>query len=94
MSCSKCSSEIFDSQSVRYSCGHCYHIGCILKSKMSIRNPICPACDQGSLIYVRDDNTIHHDNTNAIRERGPHLIHYIIAFIILVSSIYLLFIIE
>ncbi len=85
MSCFKCNSEILDTDSVRYSCGHCYHIGCILKSKMSIHKPRCPACDTGTLFYVR------HDNTNPTRERGPHLIHYIIAFIILVSSIYLLF---
>lgn len=90
MSCFKCNSEILcESDSVRYTCGHCYHTACILKTKMSIHKPICPACDKGTLIYVR------HDNTNATRERGPHLIHYMIAFVLIViASCYLLFLSE
>ena len=85
MSCVKCSSEIL-CENVSYSCGHRYHIECILKSKLSLRKPTCPACDKGSLIYVSDDKT------NVINERGPQLIHYLIAFILIVVSVYLLFV--
>lgn len=86
MPCFKCQSTILNtSENVSYTCGHRYHTECILKTKLSIHKPICPACDKGTLIYGRSE---------VIREmeRGLQLIHYMIAFILMViTSCYLLF---
>ena len=40
-----------DNENVRYTCGHFYHTACIFKTKLSIHNPHCPACNKGKLIY-------------------------------------------
>ena len=87
MSCVKCQSTLLcQSDTVGYSCGHCYHIACILKTKLSIHKPTCPSCGQGSLICNS------YKEKEKEKEREPQLIHYIIA-LILISLVvsYLLF---
>ena len=83
MSCVKCQSAILcQADNVGYSCGHCYHISCILKTKLSIYKPTCPACNKGALISTRPEE----------KKRGPQLIHYLIALILISLTVsYFLF---
>lgn len=80
MSCVKCNSSVLgETEYVSYSCGHYYHTACILKTKMSIHKPTCPACGIGTMNYVQSKNS----ETNLEKNRGPQLIHYLFALILI-----------
>ena len=84
MSCVKCNSAILcETDNVGYSCGHRYHTACIFKTKMSIHKPTCPACGVGTMIYVQSKN----NETNLEKNRGPQLIHYLFALILIIFAI-------
>jgi len=107
MSCVKCQSTLLRQDNVvRYSCGHCYHIACILKTKLSIYKPTCPACNKGNLICNRlKEKEIENENEDEDegddedqkekdkkKERGPQFIHYLIALILISLTVsYLVF---
>ena len=85
MSCLKCNSSILaNADNVSYSCGHRYHIACILKTKLSIHKPTCPSCGQGNLICTQSNNS----ETKIVKLKSePQLIHYIIALILIIFAI-------
>ena len=86
MSCVKCNSSILaNADNVSYSCGHCYHIACIFKTKLSIHKPTCPSCGQGNLICTQSNNKV---NVEALKLKSePRLIHYLIALILIIFTI-------
>ncbi len=86
MSCVKCNSSILANvDNVSYSCGHCYHIACILKTKLSIYKPTCPSCGQGNLICTQSNNKV---NVEVVKLKSePQLIHYLIALILIIFAI-------
>ena len=87
MSCLKCNSSILaNADNVSYSCGHCYHIACILKTKLSIHKPTCPSCGQGNLICSQSNNKVNVEAVK-LKNRGPQLIHYLIALILIIFAI-------
>ena len=84
MSCLKCNSSILaNADNVSYSCGHRYHMACILKTKLSIYKPTCPSCGQGNLICTQSNNKVEVVKL----KNGPQLIHYIIALILIIFAI-------
>ena len=81
MSCVKCNSSILgETEYVSYSCGHYYHTACIFKTKISIHNPTCPSCGLGTMNYALS-------NTEASLEKGPQVIHYLFALILIIFAI-------
>ena len=86
MSCVKCNSSISANvDNVSYSCGHRYHIACILKTKLSIYKPTCPSCGQGNLICTQSNNKV---NVEVVKLKNePQLIHYLIALILIIFAI-------
>lgn len=88
MSCLKCNSSILaNADNVSYSCGHRYHIACILKTKLSIYKPTCPSCGQGKLICTQSNNKVDSETKIVKLKNGPQLIHYIIALILIIFTI-------
>ena len=86
MSCLKCNSSILaNADNVSYSCGHRYHMACILKTKLSIHKPTCPSCGQGNLICTQSNNKVNVEIVKLKNE--PHIIHYIIALILIIFTI-------
>ena len=80
MSCVKCNSSVLgETEYVSYSCGHYYHTACIFKTKMSIHKPTCPSCGLGTMNYALSNEKE--------KEKGPQLIHYLIALILIIFAI-------
>lgn len=83
MSCVKCNSSVLgETEYVSYSCGHYYHTACIFKTKMSIHKPTCPNCGLGTMNYA-----LSNSETTLEKNRGPQLIHYLFALIIIIFAI-------
>ena len=79
MSCVKCNYSVLgETEYVSYSCGHYYHTVCILKTKMSIHKPTCPACGIGTMNYA-----LSNSETTLEKNRGPQPIHYLFALILI-----------
>jgi ribosomal protein S27AE len=88
MSCLKCNSSILaNADNVSYSCGHHYHIACILKTKLSIYKPTCPSCGQGNLICSQSNNKVNAETKAVKLKSEPQLIHYLIALILIIFVI-------
>ena len=88
MSCLKCNSSILaNADNVSYSCGHRYHMACILKTKLSIHKPTCPSCGQGNLICSQSNNKVNVESNVVKLKSEPQLIHYIIALILIIFAI-------
>lgn len=82
MSCVKCNSSVLgETEYVSYSCGHYYHTACIFKTKMSIHKPTCPSCGLGTMNYALSNEK------EKEKEKGPQLIHYLIALILIIFAI-------